>query len=184
MTPIHETIEEAFLSRWVGRPSVGEGTRQLMERHLNEILQQVLVENPTLHMFYPFPARVRVVQRELEGEYGWGFIGSGDEDLLEWVYSVQEDAMNAHFPAERWIQSTLPRVSRKDLIAAFARVVEAFRLPEDKDTLESLLRADVQEIIGDRELVSIALLLDSRPRLRGQAGDLYRIDEVNFGSEK
>lgn len=181
MKPVHERVEEAFQLHWVGKAHSEEGSvLELMERNLNEVFLQALTESPDFHTFYPFPVRVRVVKKDKE--FGWGFLGVGEEEAIEWIQRIKGEAFNHNFPRKRWIKYSLPLVSKNEVLAAFSQVIHAFGLREGgrKDTLEILIEAGVFDHLREKDLGTIALsrLLDGmKPDLQGEEGSALKWKE-------
>jgi hypothetical protein len=166
MTPIYQILDEAFQTHWVGQLHNNlNAAAQLMDRHLNEVFAQSIQECEALHTFWPFPARIKVVQGSTPGEYGWGFIGSGSEEALEWIKQVRPEALALHLPSDRWVQMTLPRMSRKEILGALAQVLHANKLRDQhgEDTIGVLMKAGVFHHLEDQDkgTVALALLIDS-----------------------
>ena len=159
---IHVLLEEAFQKHWkmaLSRAEVqSDHLRGLMDRHLNEVLEHLILGSSEFQGFYPFPVKVRVV---LKDEFlAWGFLQVGDDDALDWIKTARAGSFDHHFPPERWIKSSLPRVSRNEILLALARVTSECRQPGE-DTLGALLRTGVYDHLGDRKIVALARLIDS-----------------------
>jgi len=164
--PIHTQIEEAYQAHWkllaqtVYSPEHLQG---LMERHLNEILDHLILAAPEFQCFPLFPVKIRIIFDKNRKALVWGFLQIGEDDALEWIKAVRGESFERHFPLERWIQSSLPQVSKQEVLIALSQLVhELQRMGEaNRDTLEVLMQAGVHNYFEDHKMVALARLIDS-----------------------
>jgi|SaaInlStandDraft_4_1057021.scaffolds.fasta_scaffold53687_2 hypothetical protein len=160
---VHETIEEAFQKHWLvlSRENHHEMfLKPLMERHLNETLDHLVLSSPEFQSFFPFPVKIRALQDSKTGNLVWGFMQIGEDEALEWVKTVRADIFGKHFTPERWLKLSVPRISKNEVLVALLQTTRAIQ-QEGEDTLGALLRVGVHNHMEDRKLVALARLIDA-----------------------